>query len=778
MLIEHDPQADQQHIRDMPEPTPSRASAPSSTFILAYGRFVYRFRWVIIAFWSLLLAGSIPFALTIADRLQTNLDLPVGSESSQVNDLLVSLFHQAPTQLLVAFHSDAAIVSDPAYQTQLQDFTQRAQGFAHVTGVQSGVPSQDGHTMYAIVGFDQSPDAVGKALPTFRRDVVSPTSSGPATISLTGSSVINQEILQITFQDLQRIESVTLAITLIVLLLVFGSLIAASMPLLLALSAIVLALALLSFVSHVMPIQSTVIDIASVIGLGLAIDYSLFLIRRFREELAMAATVEEAVSHTITTAGQAIFFSGVTVIIAFSGLLLLQSPIMTSIGVGGALTVGCAVLAGLTLLPAVLGILGTRINTLQVPILGPRTLPHPDQDTNKGFWHWLAQTGMRYPLLFIVLVLAVIGALARPAADLNIGSVGINGLPPSSEGRQAFTLLSANYPNLSPNTFTVVARTADGSAILTPENLAQVVALSQWISSQSQVTGMTSVVLPPSVPGQPALTQEQLLGLYETGQYQQSPTLSRFVQATTQGDATLIAATSDLPIDSGASKELLTTLRNGTGNPAPDLRLLVGGAQAQSVDTNKALYSRFPWTFAYILLATYLLLMLMLRSVVLPLEAAVMTLLSVGAAFGAVIYIFQQGHFQRIFHITSTGSIDNTLPILLFCVLFGLSMDYELFLVSRIREEWRKSGKNREAVAHGIEHTGGVITSAALLFVIIAGGLTFSSIEDIQEIGFGLAVAVLVDAFLIRSLLVPSVMRILGSANWWLPFARTRKKAN
>ncbi|MBA3824767.1 MAG: MMPL family transporter, partial [Ktedonobacterales bacterium] len=353
--------------------------------------------------------------------------------------------------------------------------------------------------------------------------------------------------------------------------------------------------------------------------------------------------------------------------------------------------------------------------------------------------------------------------------QLNIGSSSIGSLPKHSQARQALTTLTGSYGSFSANTFTIIARTPDGSAILTTPNLTRVASLSQWIAQQTHVTSVISLTSFPATPGQTAPTTQQLIGLYSSGAYAQVPSLVQVVQATTQSDATILTVSSDLGIDTAASKQLLTHLRQDTAVAAQGLAVIVGGTQAQSADLNGVIYGNFPLTVLFILVATYLLLLLMLRSLLLPLKAVIMTGLSVAAAFGAMVFVFQQGHLQEQLNFTPNGFIDNVIPILMFCILFGLSMDYEVFLVSRMREEWQKTGDNVTAVAHGLEQAGGVVTNAALLFIIVAGSFIFTSISQIQEVGLGLAVAVFVDAFLVRSLLVPAVMRLLGRANWWFP---------
>jgi RND superfamily putative drug exporter len=747
-------------------------SATRDGFARIYGRILYRIRWIVLLVWIIGFGVSIPFAATLSSKLESSIEVPKDTQSGQVGKVLSDTFHQPQSQVLAVFHSDNVLVTEGTYQKELNDFMDQVRRFEHVTTVQQQQPSEDGHTTYIIISFDQEKQSVTKLLPDFRKIV---PGTGPAQVLLTGDPAVGQDLLIAVENDLKQAEIVALPITLVILVIVFGTLVTAAMPILLALFAVPVALALLTIVNHFIPLNFFVLNIATIIGLGISIDYSLFIIRRYREELALGIPKEEAIGHTIATAGEAILFSGLTVMIGFSGLYLLKTPIMSAIAIGGAITVGCAVLAALTLQPAILTLLGERVNSLRVPILWKLTLIHADQDVQKGFWYRLAQAQMRFPLVFIIIVLAIVGIMASPIRDINIGSTGVNSLPKTSESRQALDILHASYPTFSENTITIVAHTPDGTNIMTADNLAKVDNLSQWVYTQSHITSVTSLTRFPVPTNQQSLSLDQLTYLYSTGGYKQQSSLIQLVDATTRGDTTIIRATSDLGIDSKESQNLIKILRDKHDKSDSNLEILVGGTQAQSLDLNNILYGNFPLVVLFILATSYVLLLIMLRSVLLPLKALIMTGLSVSAAFGTVIFIFQYGHFSDLLHFTSNGFIENMIPILLFCVLFGLSMDYEVFLVSRIREEWLKTGDNRTAVANGLERTGGVITNAALLFIVIAGAFAFTSISETQEIGVGLAVAIFVDAMLIRTLLASSVMRLMGSASWWFPGRRLKK---
>jgi RND superfamily putative drug exporter len=543
-------------------------------------------------------------------------------------------------------------------------------------------------------------------------------------------------------------------------------------PLLLAIVALTVALAVIYVYALHATTNVAVLSIASIVGLGLAIDYSLLMVRRYREELARGRQVRDAVGWTVATAGEAILFSGFTVMVGFAGLTLLGIQTMTSFGVGGAVVVAAALLAALTLLPALLGVLGPRVNAWRLPLISRLTLPQassPDASERQGFWHALALGVMRRPIVILALVTAFLLALGWPVVDITLGLPSAASLPSSSEARQGIDILNAQFPQTAASPIYIIAQTPDGSDMLAAENVARVANLSDWLAAQPHVTSVTSLTRLPQAAGGTAPSEQQLIALYASGSYTQSPALAQVVASTTARGTTLIIATSNTRLDSPEGKALIDHLRAGGRGAGQGLTVLVGGLQAIAQDFNRYLYDNFPRAILFILLTTYILLLVMFRSVLLPLKAVLMNVLSISVAFGVLVFVFQWGHFQQLLGFTSEGFIESTIPVVMFCVLFGLSMDYEVFLLSRIREEWLRGQGNTFAVARGLEKTGGVITNAALLFVIVAGAIAFTSLITTKEIGLGMAVAVLVDATVIRSLLVPATMRLLGRWNWWLP---------
>jgi RND superfamily putative drug exporter len=730
------------------------------------GQTIYRFRWGVLALWTVALLVSLPFATRISGVLTGGGYTVASSESIRVQTIAQQKLHQPVAQVSVIFQSATIPTTAPTYQQEVAGFTSRAQHFAHVTNVVPVGIGKDGRTMLIAVDFNQSVDALEQHLDAFIKLLPSGANQ-PARAYVTGDVAVYQAISQIASTDAEKADATVLPFALIVLLLVFATVVAALMPLLLALVAVPIALAIIFVIAQHIITNTIVFSIASVIGLGLSIDYSLFMVRRFREELANGRAVPEAIGWTIATAGEAILFSGLTVTLGFCALLLLNIPVMTSVGLSGAAVVIIAVLVALTLLPALLGILGPRINALGLPFMQrfQRTTRPVGQE---GFWHRLAMGVMQRPVLVIGAVSIVLLGLGWPVLSMKVGTPDYHTLPTTSTTRQGINILYEQFPALQPLAVYLLVQTRDGSPVLTSQNLTKLATLTTWLGRQPHITSVSSLTAPPAVAGATPPTMNQLIALYTTGAYAKDAALAAFVAANAAGNTTLITASSDTKLDSDAGVALVQHLR-GNAPPRQGLTVLVGGLQAITYDFNQNLYGNFPRAIAFILITTFLLLLVMFRSLLLPLKAVLMNILSISVAYGVLVWIFQWGNLSHLLGFTSEGFVETTVPILLFCILFGLSMDYEVFLLSRIREEWLRTHNNRAAVAQGLEKTGGTITSAALILAIVTAAIATTTLLATKETGLGMTVAVLVDATIIRSLLVPATMRLLGKWNWWFP---------
>ncbi|MBA2315727.1 MAG: MMPL family transporter, partial [Chloroflexi bacterium] len=568
------------------------------------------------------------------------------------------------------------------------------------------------------------------------------------------------DVQDVSESDLQRSELISLPLAGLALLLVFGSVVAAAVPLAVGGAAVIVALAVIWAVASVTPMSIFVLNLATLLGLGLGVDYSLLMTSRFREELAVRTgpdRVGEAVRVTVATAGRAVFFSGLTVLLGLLGLVLFELMILRSVGIAGAVVVGLAVVAALTLMPALLTLAGPRIDALRV-----RRVQVGSQ--TDGPWARIARWVMRRPVAVLVPTLALLLLLGTPFLHVKFNAPDASILPASVPSRASFDLLVEEFGEGAFAPLSLAVRT-DGPAT-TPENVAQLYEYSRRLAADPRIERVESLV---DIDPRLRLDQYQLLLSDPSG----PP--DRFVQATvgatTRGDLTAFTVFTPYGPNRDEGRDLVADLRDPAGALAPPagLTVQVGGGAAEVSDVVARIGADFPRTALFILVSTYAVLFLLLRSVILPAKALVMNTLSIAASFGALVWIFQDGNLSAPLGFQPLGFVETTQPVILFCVLFGLSMDYEVFLLSRMKEVWDRTGDNTEAVARGLERSGRIVTSAALIVIVVAGSFAFAEVVLIKALGIGVAVAVALDATVVRALLVPATMRLLGRWNWWMP---------
>ena len=537
-------------------------------------------------------------------------------------------------------------------------------------------------------------------------------------IVATGNIPLNGDIDETLNRDLQRAELVSLPLAFILLLVVFGSAAAAILTLGVGILVIVAGLGATFALARATDVSQYALNIVTLIGLGVAIDYSLFIVSRFREELAHGRNVEDAVGIALGTAGRAILFSGITVAIGLAGMLFYPGTFLVSLGVTGSLVVAAAVLYALTFLPALLSIFGPRVGAWRLPL--------PRGRAGSGVWHSIATTVMRRPLLVLVPTIALIAIAASPFAQLRLASADATILPPTIESRRGYDVLVNEFPGQDQSTITVVARFPDDPLSHRP-------ALDDLRARLAALPNVLRVDMP----------------LSPTGPH--IALLSVRTASTAQSDAAraIVRAARAQALDGGI--------------------VLVTGQTAFDVDTVDYLVEHTPIAVGFVTLTTMLALFLLLGSVVLPLKAVAMNALSVSASFGALVWIIQQGHLANVLNFTPQ-SIEPSLPVIMFCIMFGLSMDYEVFLLSRVQEEYRRTGDNVAAVAMGLERSGRLITGAAAIMVGVFIAFALADVVIIKSVGIGLTIAVLLDATIVRALVVPATMRLLGRANWWAPW--------
>jgi RND superfamily putative drug exporter len=728
-----------------------------------WGRFVYRFRWATIAASGVLLAISIAFVLmggtlTSGGPLRSHLEAFQASQltNDELNTRQTSTTETSNFDLI--FKSETMSVGDSAYKDALEAALAPIRNDSRVVNISTpySVPpaiaasltSTDGHEALVIVEVNA---AAQKAWPIYD-DLRPQVKSDVLTVTGTGFVPINQAFNKTLESDLQRAETVTLPVTLLLLILIFASLIAAGLPLGVGILTIVGGIGGTFALNRFTDVSQYAINIVTLIGLGVSIDYSLFIVNRFRDELARGQSREGAIATTMATAGRAITFSGLTVAVGLSAMLFFQGTFMASMGAAGAIVVAVAVLYALTFLPAMLAVIGPAVNRLRIPLFKPRS--------SGGFWAALAKWVMRRPVIVLVPTVAFLVIATTPFFSLRLANGDVDMLPTHIEARQGYDRLVADFPGQNETTFSVVVDYPDGNP-LTRDRIADQFTLTRRIA---QIPGVNTVYS--------IYNLDPNLGLYEytqmyTGDASNLPTQAQqFVSGTVGKHIVLIQARSAAGPSSDEARNILKAIRAEDGITGG--KILVGGQTGVDVDVIKFIYDQAPLAVIVVVAVTYLLLFLLTGSVVLPLKAVILNFLSIGASFGALVFIFQQGHFADFLGFTPQ-SLDPSIPVILFSIVFGLSMDYEVLLVSRMHEEYVRLGDNTAAVASGLDRTGRLITGAAAIMFTVFMAFGLAEVVIIKAIGIGLAIAVALDATIVRSLVVPAVMRLLGDVNWWAP---------
>ncbi len=726
------------------------------------GRFAVRRRWWIVGAWAFLILLALPLAPRAPGALSAGGFILDDLESARAKALLQEELGVEPSAFVLVYESDTLTAGTPGWIAAVREATAGVAQAPHVTRVLSHVlsprqVSADGRTAYDIVFLDLPPDDSPDAIPP----VAAALREVPGlTVSIAGGPAFYGDVQAVTERDLQRSEIISLPLAALALILVFGSLVAAGVPLAVGGASVLVALAGIFVVASIWPMSIFVLNLATLLGLGLGVDYSLLMTSRFREELAHRAgpdRVAESVRVTVATAGRAVFFSGLTVLLGLLGLVLFEFMILRSVGIAGAIVVGLAVAAALTLLPALLAILGTRIDAWSVR----KVTVEPGAD---GPWARLARRVMRHPVAVLIPTLAILLVLGLPFLSVRFNAPDATILPAGVPSREAYDTLAREFGEGEFAPLVLAVRT-QGPAT-DPENLARLHEYSRRLAADPRISRVSSLV-----DVDPRLTLAQYQLLYGA----QSGPPDRFVATTlgqsTKDDLTAFTLYTAVGPNNEGARALVREMRDPAGPLAPPagMNVLVGGGAADVDDVVSRVWSDFPRTAAFIVITTYLVLFVLLRSVVLPLKALVMNTLSIVASFGALVWIFQQGNLSALLGFQPLGFVETTLPVILFCVLFGLSMDYEVFLLSRMKEAWDATGNNTEAVARGLERSGRIVSSAALIVVVVAGSFAFADIVLIKALGLGVAIAVALDATIVRALLVPATMRLLGRWNWWVP---------
>ena len=680
-----------------------------------------RRKWLVIGGWMLaVVASAAAIAGLLGSAVTTDDDFTGRPEAQRAEQVLKRAF--PPVRGDRGFRVDeAVIVSSRNLSAEDLRFDRRMSSLAAglraagASEVRAGPVSHDHHSALLLV------ELGGDVEPVVERVVAADGQDGFRAL-IVGEESIDADFSDAADEDLARGEQFGLALALIVLVAVFGGVVAAVVPIAVAVAGIVVALAVVAGIGQAFVLNFVVVNVLVMMGLAVGIDYSLFVVSRFREERRAGRGLEDAVAVAGATASRAVLFSGATVVLALVGMFLVPHTVFRSIAVGAIAVVLVSVLAALTLLPAALAVLGDRIERLRVPVLGRRA--------GGGVWSRVAGVALRRPAASLAAGVVVLIALAAPYASIETGTAGVGTLPESFQTRTAYEAIEHAF---GPQGTAAAEVVVQGER--TPELRAAVADLRETLARDAHY-GETSVDV-----------------------------------AADRGVTRIT-----VPVDADAAgPEAMTAVKELRERYVPrafaglDAEALVGGASADELDFAAIARDRQPIVFAFVLGLSFLVLVAAFRSIAIPLTAIATNLLSVGAAYGMLVLVFQHGVGADLLGFEAADTVESWLPLFLFTILFGLSMDYHVFLLSRIRERWLATGDTRASIAFGVGTTARLITGAALIMVAVFAGFASGQLVMFQQLGFGLGAAVLIDATLVRSVIVPAAMALLGRWNWWLP---------
>jgi RND superfamily putative drug exporter len=709
--------------------------------------FVVHRRWIVIILAALFLPLAAIVGGGVADKLTVGGLEDPGSESARTAAMLQERFANAgQSDFVVLVTARDGDVDAEAVRAEGLAITKRLAGEDGIGQASSywalgplGAPLRSADGRQALV-FGSVNGSLDKKVTVAEELTEEYTESTDAiTTVVTGRAEIARQVSEQAEKDLQRSELLTAPIIFLALIAVFGGVIAALLPLSVGIIAVVGTLVILTILVSLTEVSVFSLNLTTGLGFGLAIDYSLFIVSRYREELAEGASTNVAVGRTMQTAGRTVAFSAATVMISLTALLLFPVTYLRSFAYAGVAVVFLAAIASVIVLPAILAVLGPRVEALRVFKVKP-----PGED---GFWGHQAARVMRHPIPYAVVVSAILVVLAIPFLNFSAGLIDDRVVPDSVSSRAATDQIRENFESREADALQVLMANADLEAD----------------ADAIQAFARKLVVLPN------VARVDSAAGSYILIDGEISPPVPNELSARFEPNSgsrgTWLSVVPSIEPHSAAGEQLVESIR---GTDAP-FDFTVAGTSAVLVDTKESVLRILPWTLGLIALATFVLLFLMTGSLLVPVKALLLNVLSLTATFGAMVWIFQEGHFSDFLGFTPTGTIDVFTPILMFCIAFGLSMDYEVFLLSRIKEEYDLNRDNERAVRVGLQKTGRIVTAAALLLTIVFVGIATSKVSIVQLFGVGLSLAVLVDAFLIRATLVPAFMRLAGRSNWWSP---------
>ncbi len=709
------------------------------------GQLMYRFRYWVIGIWFVGLIASLPVIPHIMDPFQSSGFENIHSQSFDTNKLLENSVGYQKHRILVLFTKESDTVSNQMMNSEVNKALKKLD---HVSYEHKILFQKNKNSTLAVIAFRDNLELNSEDINQLKKLIKKPKH---LQVYFGGEDVFVESVNKQTEKDLFRADMIAAPVSILTLLFVFGSVVAALMPMLLGGCCALMMFAILNHLANFMSLSIFTINIALLLGLCLSLDYALFIISRFREELHKEHHhIESVISRTMATAGKAVFFSGLAVFASLSALLLFPINILISVGVGGLCAVFLAVIGAITLLPAVLSTLENKIN------LGTifRTGLHQNR-----FWHHLATGVIAKPILFVLMGFIILVTLALPLQHLKLGISDYHILPENSEGRAFFKAFSKNYDENELSPISVVIQSS--TPILKENNIKKAYDLVDKIKQMQDVKKVEGYLS-----WLPSRSLEDYQKIYSMSKNNLPPEVRKMLATSVSKHVAVIQVISRYSSESDKTQQLVRDLRN---LHEEGLDIVVTGVPANNVDVFDGIKDNMLWSVRLIIIVTFFVLMILLRSLFLPFKAIVMNILSLCATYGVLVYVFQQGHFSEILNFEAQGSLDVSMMVIIFCALFGFSMDYEVFLLSRIQECYQHHKNNKLSIVYGIEHSARIITSAAMIVIVLCGSFLVADVLMVKAFGLGIAVAIFIDAFIIRTLLVPAIMTLTASINWYFP---------
>jgi uncharacterized membrane protein YdfJ with MMPL/SSD domain len=734
----------------------------------AFGRFAFRHRMAIVVAYAVLVPVGAWSSRGVLPMLRAGGFEDPSAESWRVRSILVDEMKIGSGDVVAIYSVDSGTVDDvevlsavlPALEEAKKDKDVVRIASMWDTGADAFVSKDRKRTFVALslLGDDQA------MFDTYER--LRPTLARPAaelkglTVTFCGIAPTNQAVYRTIERDLRRAELLAFPLTALLLIVIFQSLASAALPLLLGACSVAFAMVAMRGLIEVVDVSIFAANTISILGLGLAIDYSLFVVARFREELHAGRDVETAIVVTMSTTGRAVAFSGLTVLASAGGLFAFPQMLLRSVAWGSLAVVAGSLLMAMTLLPAMLALLGPKVDALRVPWFRSRT-----PTSGAGFWFTVSRAVMRRPVPVVVVVVVAMVALAWPFRRFEASFPDHRILPAGTDARAAMDLLNTEFLPHQLSGHEVVVTFADGDVFSPARARAHLDTLHALHEAMKAIPGVARVDGPMSVVD--IVGKERGYEMLLKPRAEQDAALAAALEAVTEGPRVRIGVVSTAVFNDVASVRQVKALRD-LPEP-PGVTIEVGGVSAILADLQDTVRERSPAMIGFVCVVMFFVLFLVFGSVTIPLKAMVMNSLSLTASFGAIVWVFQDGRFTTLLRYEPLHLSDATQPLVLFAVVFGLSMDYEVLLLSRVREEYVRTGDNEASVAHGLARTGRLITNAASLLVVVVGAFITSDILFMKTLGVGMALAVALDATIIRALLVPATMRLMGDWNWWAP---------